>query len=434
MATEPQLAPTSAPADEATDEAAHRRSRRMLVVGLGAILLLSLVAEVTNAGELTSGGTWAAAFRLTAPILLAGLGGLFAERAGIVNIGLEGMLILGTWFGAWAAIMYGPWWGVAAAVIGGALGGLLHAIATVGFGIDHIVSGVAINILAGGVARFLSVVAYAGGSGGGGATQSPRIPAGVGSISVPFLSGGQLFGWTTPDLFGAVRAWGIPVVSDLAAFGSGLTTNVSWLLVLTVLAVPATWFLLWRTPFGLRLRSVGEHPVAAESLGVRVYTMKYVGVTVSGALAGLGGAILVFESAGIYREGQTAGRGFIALAALIFGNWRPGGVAAGAALFGFATALELRSADAVHALLLFLAIVLVAAAVWAAVRRKAASAVILAVFAAVVGVWWLLTDTVPSQLIYVFPYVTTLLVLAVFAQRLRPPAAVGRQYRRGQLE
>lgn len=434
MTTDHQLAPTSAPAEEATDEAAHRRSRRMLVVALGAVLLLSLVAEVTNAGELTSGGTWAAAFRLTAPILLAGLGGLFAERAGIVNIGLEGMLILGTWFGAWAAIMYGPWWGVAAAVLGGALGGLLHAVATVGFGIDHIVSGVAINILAGGIARFLSVVAYAGGTGGGGATQSPRIPAGVGSASVPFLAGGEVFGWQTPNLFARVEELGVPVLSDLGAFGRGLTSNAPWLLVITVLLVPATWFVLWRTPFGLRLRSVGEHPVAAESLGVRVYTMKYVAVTISGALAGLGGAILVFESSGVYIEGQTAGRGFIALAALIFGNWRPGGVAAGAALFGYASALELRSEQAVHGLLLFLAIVLAVGVVWAGVRRKAVTAGLLAFSSAAVSVWWIATDTVPRQFVYAFPYVTTLLVLAFFAQRLRPPAAVGRQYRRGQLE
>lgn len=436
MATAPGgLAPSEAPVEEPSPEEARTGSRRTLYVGLAAILLLSLIAEVTGAGELTSAGSYAAAFRLTAPILLAALGGLFAERAGIVNIGLEGMLILGTWFGAWAAILYGPWWGVAAAVIGGAAGGLIHAIATVTFGIDHIVSGVAINILAAGVARFLSVVAYSGGAmGGGGATQSPRIPGGVGSMSVPFLAGGDLFGWQTPNLFLWVQGTGVPVVSDLAAFGRGLTTNVSWLLVITVLCVPATWFLLWRTAFGLRLRSVGEHPVAAESLGVRVYTMKYVAVVISGALAGLGGAILVLEASGIYREGQTAGRGFIALAALIFGNWRPGGVAAGAALFGYASALELRSSEAVHSLLLFLTIVLVSAAIWAGVQRKTLHAAILAIGGAAVGVWWIVTDAVVREFIYAFPYVTTLLVLAFFAQRLRPPAAVGRQYRRGQME
>jgi simple sugar transport system permease protein len=419
--------------EDTPPEVARQRFRRMLWLSLGGVLLLSAVAEVTGAGELTSSGTYGAAFRLAVPILLAGLGGLFAERAGVVNIGLEGMMILGTWFGAWAALSYGPWWGVAAAIIGGALGGLVHAIATVTFGIDQIVSGVAINILAAGVARFLSVVAYAGATGGG-ATQSPRISGSVGSMSVPFLAGGDLFGWQSPNLLRALEQRSIPLLSDVAGLARGLTTNVSWLLVIALALVPITWFLLWRTPFGLRLRSVGEHPVAAESLGVRVYTMKYIAVSVSGALAGLGGAILVLESAGIYSEGQTAGRGFIALAALIFGNWRPGGVTAGAALFGYAQALELRSGEAVHSLLLYLAVALAAAAIWMVAQRRPVPAAALAVSGLVVGAWWLTTETVPTQFIFVTPYVTTLLVLAFFAQRLRPPAAVGQQYRRGQSQ
>jgi general nucleoside transport system permease protein len=422
--------PAKAPVDVAPETKASRY-RRMLVLALVGVVMLSIVTRVTGAGELTSSGTFAAAFRLAVPILLAGLGGLFAERAGIVNIGLEGMLILGTWFGAWAALMYGPWWGVLAAVLGGALGGLVHAIATVSFGIDQIVSGVAINILAGGVARFLSVVAYAGS--GGGATQSPRISTRIDTASLPFLSGGELFGWQSPNLLAAVEGAQIPVLSDVGALLRALTTNVSWLLVLALVLVPITWFVLWRTAFGLRLRSVGESPVAAESLGVPVYTYKYLAVVISGALAGLGGAVLVLESAGIYNEGQTGGRGFIALAALIFGNWRPGGVAAGAALFGYASALELRSLEAVHSLLLVLGLTLLAGAIWKAVQRRGVVAAALAVPAVVALAWWASTDTVPTQVVYVTPYVTTLLVLAFFAQRLRPPAAVGQQYRRGQV-
>jgi simple sugar transport system permease protein len=207
---------------------------------------------------------------------------------------------------------------------------------------------------------------------------------------------------------------------------------MSWLVVIGLALVPLSWFVLWRTSFGLRLRSVGENPVAAESLGVPVYTMKYLAVMISGGLAGMGGVLLVFD-AGIYNEGQTAGRGFIALAALIFGNWRPGGVLAGAALFGYASALELRSLEAVHGLLLFLAIALTAGAIYAGVQRKPRALVGLAAPAVAVTVWWLTTDTVPTQVVYVTPYVTTLLVLAFFSQRLRPPAAVGRQYRRGQV-
>jgi ABC-type uncharacterized transport system permease subunit len=407
------------------------RLRRAILIAAGGVALLSIVARLTGATELTSSGTWGAAFRLAAPILLAGLGGLFAERCGVVNIGLEGMLILGTWFGAWGALQYGPWWGVLAAVLGGALGGLLHAVATITFGVDHIVSGVAINILAGGTARFLSVVAYAGETGGG-ATQSPRVPGSVGSFTMPLLSGGSLFGWQTPNVLGWLERRSWPVLSEFAALLRGLTSGVSWLLVITVLLVFVTWFVLWRTSFGLRLRSVGEAPVAAESLGVRVYTMKYIGVTISGALAGLGGAILVLEAAGIYREGQTGGRGFIALAALIFGNWRPGGVAMGAALFGFADALQLRSTVAVHGLLLFVGIALVGAAILQLTRRSFRMAAALTAAAAGFLVWWTVTDSVPNEFISFTPHITTLVVLAAFSQRLRPPAAVGRPYRRGQ--
>src|SRR5205823_7020220 len=133
---------------------------------IGLILVLAVVRIVTGADDLTSPGTFGAVLTLGIPIMLAGLGGLYAERSGIVNIGLEGMMILGTWFGAWAGWKYGVWWGVIAGSLGGGAGGLLHAVATVTFGIDQVVSGVAINILAGGVARFLSVIAYPLGSGG----------------------------------------------------------------------------------------------------------------------------------------------------------------------------------------------------------------------------------------------------------------------------
>ena len=129
---------------------------------LGALFLLSVTRVVTGADEITSAGTIGAALALAVPIGLAALGGLWSERAGVVNIGLEGMMILGTWFGAYAGVTYGIWWGVAAGALGGALGGLVHAIATVTFGVDHIVSGVAINIVAAGLARYLSVVVYSG--------------------------------------------------------------------------------------------------------------------------------------------------------------------------------------------------------------------------------------------------------------------------------
>jgi simple sugar transport system permease protein len=160
--------------------------------------------------------------------------------------------------------------------------------------------------------------------------------------------------------------------------------------------------------------------------------MKYVGVIISGALAGMGGAYLVLEAARIYREGQTAGRGFIGLAALIFGNWRPGGVAAAAGIFGYADSLHLRSETAAHGLLLFVAIALGGGALWLFARRRPRAAALIAVVGGLTLFWFLSTDTVPREFVFFLPHITTLLVLSLASQRLRPPAADGRPYRRGQ--
>lgn len=334
-------------------------------------------------------------------------------------------MVMGTWFGGWAGFHYGVAIGAVAAVLAGAVFGLLHAIATVTFGVDHVVSGVAINLLVGtggatGLARYLSVASY----GEGAIAQSPYIEGSIPNVSLPLFSSG-------PDLLGKLERQHWFLVSDLAGLLRGLTNDVSLLAVLAVLLFPLTWWLFARTSLGLRLRSVGEHPAAAESLGVRVYTMKYIGVIMSGALAGLAGATLVADSH-IYKEGQTAGRGFIGLAAMIFGNWRPGGVAAGAGLFGFADALQLRRGSSVHGLLLFVAIVIALLALRLAVRRRWPAAGGLGGVSAAFFFWYLTTKTVPSQIIYMTPYITTLVVLAVASQRLRPPAADGRTYRRGQ--
>ena len=423
----------SPPTETALPKARRTRMPAVLIAVLVAVFLLSIVRIVTDSNELTSSGTFGAALILAVPILLAGLGGLWAERCGIVNIGLEGMMILGTWFGAWGAFEFGPWWGVAIGILGGAVGGLLHAIATVTFGVDHIVSGVAINILGGGVARFLSVIAYEGVSGGG-ATQSPRVRGDVGRLDVPFLAGGDVFGWHSPDLFGWLQRQRWFLISDIGGLLRGLTGGLHVLTLLAIAVVPLTWWVLWRTPFGLRLRSVGENPFAADSLGVPVYRMKYIGTVISGGLAGFGGAYLVLVSTGIYREGQTNGRGFIGLAALIFGNWRPGGVGLGSGLFGFATAVQLRSNAAVHGLLLFVALaalVFAARAIW---RRRAVPAVLLVLTGLAFWAWYATSETVPTQIISFTPHVTTLLVLALAAQRLRPPAAEGRPWRKGQTE
>ena len=424
----------TAVAEEVRTEQQQKKRNRLrvalLIAGL-TLVALSFVREVTSATDLTSSGTFGATLRGAMPLLLAGLGGLYAERAGIVNIGLEGMMIMGTWFGAWAGWHFGPWPGAFAGILGGAVGGLIHAVATVTFDINHIISGVAINILAAGATRFLSVVAFTNVPGAG-VTQSPQVRGNIPNFDVPILAGGRIFGWHSPDIFGWFehRHWFL--VSDTGALFKGITSNVSWLTVVAVALVPITYWLLWRTAFGLRLRSVGEHPVAAESLGVPVYTMKYIAVVISGALAGLAGAFLVLEEAGIYREGQTAGRGFIALAALIFGNWRPGGVLAGAGLFGYADALQLRSPNAIHALLLFIAIALSFGAAWFFFRQRMVTAVGVAVIAGGMYGWYFASNSVPGDFVTITPYVVTLLVLAIAAQRLRPPAADGRPYRKGQ--
>jgi general nucleoside transport system permease protein len=393
----------------------------VLLIVAGALALFSVVRLISGADDLTSVGQVSGALELAIPIGLAGLGGLWAERAGVVNIGLEGMMVLGTWFGAWGGYQWGPWTGVVFGILGGAIGGLLHALVTVSFGVNHIVSGVAINILAVGVTRYLSNFTFAEAEGGS-SRQSPRIDS-ITDITVPGLSD-----WMS-DL--QARHWFF--VSDLAGFLGGFVTGLSLLTVVALALIPVTWWALWRTAFGLRLRSCGENPIAAESLGVNVYKYKYIAVVVSGGLAGLAGAFLAIVSTGIYQEGQTGGRGYIGLAAMIFGNWMPGGMALGAGLFGFTDSLKLRGGgENVHAMLLFLAMLLVLLVVWQLRRKKYVSAVISAVVSAGLFAWYSLVDEVPSQFVDAAPYVTTLLVLALSAQRLRMPKADGETYRKGQ--
>ncbi len=282
--------------------------------------------------------------RAFVPLFLATLGGLFNERSGIVNIGIDGMMIFGTWFGAWGSLRYGALAGLLIATLSGTLVALIHAVATVTFRVDQIVSGVAINILALGVPRFLSIVAF----GEGQETQSPAVP------SLPKI--------------------------DLPGLG-----EISPVVPLTLVLGVAAWWVLNRTVLGLRLRSAGENPRAAESLGVRVMNMRYVGVLVSGAFAGLAGGYLSVELVGQYTEGMNQGRGFIALAALILGNWSVIGVAFSCLLFGWTEALTV----------------------------------------------YLRVDWINNAFIASLPYIVTLVVLALFSRRVRPPKAVGQAYEAG---
>lgn len=407
-------------------------ARWMIYASLG-VFVITVVQGFDNTQQLTAVSSSQAMLRWAVPIMLAGLGGLYSERAGVVNIGLEGMMILGTWFGAWGALNYGPWWGLVIGLLGGSLGGLLHAVATVTFGIDHIISGVAVNLLAPGITRFLSseiFTTYPGGS----ITQSPRVP-GVGRFTVPFLAGGDLFGRQTPDILGWLDDTDWFLISDVTGLLKGLMSNLSLLTLIAFAIVPLTAWLVWRTRFGLRLRICGEHPVSGETQGINIYRYKYIGVVISGALAGLAGAFIASpELSGIYLEGQTNGRGFIGLAALIFGNWRPVGVMAGAMLFGYPFGVGLRDLDgsASHSLLLVATIALTGVAVWAYVRKQRLDVFLGLMLGVLTAVWYFLSDTVPDWWITILPFVIVLVVLIFFSQRLRMPRADGMAYRRGE--
>ena len=452
----PLEVPTDGPSAGRSSLAALPAWARWSLMAAIGVFVLAFVQGVSNTSLLTSEVTSGAMVRWSVPIFLAGLGGLFAERAGVVNIGLEGMMILGTWFGAWGALQFGsPWWGLVAGLIGGALGGLLHAVATVTFGVDQIVSGVAINILAPGLARYLSERVF-GEMEGGSVSQSPRVNS-IAKFDVPGIS--QFLGYLHD------REWFF--VSDAAGLLRGFTTQISWFTLIALLLVPASWYVLGRTKFGLRVRICGENPTAGESLGVQVFTHKYLAVMISGAFAGLAGAYIVIELAQLYRGGQTVGRGFIGLAALIFGNWRAFGILVGSLLFSYPFGLALIDFDAqgtgvaTRALLLVIAIGLFVTSVFLwrgdsdheppeldgaaadtptgsylrmlqTVGWAGRSLTLLAGGLGVIAlVWYLLTERAAAWLPNTMPYVLVLLVLVFAAQRLRPPKAAGRPFRRG---
>ena len=291
-------------------------------------------------------------------------------------------------------------------------------IATVGFGVDHIISGVSINLLAVGFCEFLTSVNWDGAS----ARESPSIPTDVTNVDLlPFLNE------PLQTLAGERRFF----LSDLANGILSITTSVSLLIIVALALFPLTYFVLWKTPFGLRLRSVGEDPDAADSLGVNVYRMKFVAVMVSGAMSGLAGVVLVYLFSGKFQSGQTGGRGFIGLAAMIFGNWRPGGLIVGAGLFGFMDSMQSQVTETSHALLVGASLMFVITALACAYRRLWVSAAVFFVLAAGAAWWYQSTDELPREIIPYFPHVTTLLVLVFASQRLRMPAADGKVWRRG---
>jgi simple sugar transport system permease protein len=427
----PLSTPKPAPLTSALQALATTKRSRLIIIATVMLALLSIARIWTDRQGVTSAGTIGAALRLTVPILLAGLAGLWAERCGVLNIGIEGMMILGTWFGGWGAWKYGPWVGLLLGVAGGVMGGAIHAIATVRFNVDQVISGVVMNIFGLFGARYLSDWVYAGRTDAG-VSQSPQQKWPIPKFDTPFLSGGHLFGWRTPNFFGWLeqRRWFF--LGDVGGIGHGLTSNLSWVTVIALSLVPITAWILWRTRFGLRLRSSGEAPTAAETLGVKVQRVRYAGLLVSGGLAGLGGATLSIVASSYYRQGQTAGRGFIGIATMIFGNWNPVGVLGAAGVFGYAESIKFVARGSIPALFLFITFVAGLMLIVSLFRRKVVTAVTALVGGGLFLLAYLTVQEVPESLAQSVPYVATLIVLSTASQRLRPPAQAGVKYRPGE--
>lgn len=403
---------------------------RLLSIGLSLVAVMSVTRLWTGFDNLTSSGTIGAALRLTVPIMLAGLAGLWAERVGILNIGIEGMMILGTWFGAFGAWKYGPWIGFLFAIFGGALGGLIHAVATIRFNIDQVISGVVMNLLAFFGVRYLSELVFVG-QPQGGISQSPPQSSAIPKVDVPFLAGGPVGSSSTPDALGWLEERGWFLIADLAGMTRGLMSGLSLASLIALLLVPLSAWVLWRTSFGLRLRSSGEAPEAAESLGVNVIRVRYIGLLISGGFAGLGGGFLSIISSSYYRQGQTAGRGFIGLATMIFGNWRPSGILGGAAVFGYSEGIKLVAGGSITGLFLFIFFVSAIVGLISLLRRQMRRGTTGIGVSVIALIAYLTVDEVPESLTQSLPYVITLIVLATASQRLRPPAKAGVPYRPG---
>ncbi|WP_028986614.1 ABC transporter permease [Thermicanus aegyptius] len=296
-------------------------------------------------------------------LILTAMGGIHSERSGVVNIGLEGLMMSGAFAAAVSAYfleqagwgIWGAWMGLVAAALFGAFFALLHAVASVTFKADQVVSGVVINLLAAGLTVYLVKVLFEG------AGETKTLHAAVFSkVSIPVLAD-------------------IPYVG-YAFFQAYPTTYLAILIVLF------TYFLLWKTRFGLRLRSVGENPGAADTLGIHVQVIRYIGVMISGAYAGLGGATIALTTTANYSHNTISGQGFIAIASMIFGKWHPFGALGAALLFGMATGLK-------NFIQLF---------PWA--------------------------KMIPTEFIFMIPYILTILVLAGAVGKATPPAALGQPY------
>jgi general nucleoside transport system permease protein len=324
----------------------------VLGIGLGVLATRSEVASLEQVFVWSA--LIAATLRAATPLTLAALGGIMSERSGVVNIGLEGMLLMGAFFGFLGADKLEHWaWGIVCGVVAGAGLALVHAFVSIHLRADQIVSGTAVNFLALGITGYFFIEVYT----------DQGTPGEVSNI--PSIS--------------------IPGVRDLDFVGRAIG-DMHVLIWVALVFVVLAHLLLFRTPAGLRLRAVGEHPKAADTVGISVYWTRYVAVVVSGALAGLGGVYLSNGITHSFNENLSAGRGFIALAAVIFGRWRPVAAFVACLLFGFTEALALRLPGAYG------------------------------------------EDAAWTTLFRALPYVVTLVVVAGVVGRSIPPAAVGRPY------
>jgi general nucleoside transport system permease protein len=331
-------------------------------LGWGAIaagvlgIAVGVLATYSSTGHLDQVFTAALIAQMLAfatPLTFGALGGMFSERSGVVNIALEGMMLMGAFFGIYGADKTGSWFlGVVIGALAGMLLALVHAFFSITLRADQIVCGMALNFLALGITGYFFFQLYHGANIG---TNISTVP----NVSIPWVRDQRFIG---------------PALGDL-----NLLTWVALALV------PISYMVVFKTAIGLRIRACGEHPRAADTVGIDVYAVRYASVLVSGALAALGGAFLSVALIGRFNENMTAGRGFIALAALIFGNWRPFGAFGAACLFGFSTALAYQlPAYSSSAAVLFLAL----------------------------------------------PYVLTLVAVAGVIGRTTPPAADGRPYKK----
>jgi general nucleoside transport system permease protein len=280
----------------------------VLGIGLG---ILATRSGVGNLNTVFRADLIASTFVFSTPLIFAGIGGMFSERSGVVNIGLEGMMLMGAFWGVYGADKLGSWeGGLLIAMLSGALMALVHAFFAIHLRADQIVSGVAINFLALGITGYFYFQLYHG----------QFVPSGI-----PII----------PTVH-------IPWIDHLHFLGPAIG-NLNLMIWLSFALVVVSYFVVFKTPIGLRIRACGEHPRAADTVGINVYAVRYGAVVMSGLLAAAGGAYLsIGFGGGTFTDNMTAGRGFIALAALIFGNWRPLGTFYAALLFGFSTALAYR--------------------------------------------------------------------------------------------